>query len=98
VPESRFARWTVARPGIVATLTVKHLQDRIDAKARKIHCYKKNKNIEEIWLLMVADRRRPSQKLLRPSDIPLESLSSPFTKTFYYCYATDELPIELCSA
>jgi hypothetical protein len=97
VPESRFARWTVARPGIVATLTVKHLQDRIDAKAKKIHGYKKNKNIEEIWLLMVADRRRPSQKLLRPSDLPLESLSRPFARTFYYCYAADDLPVELCS-
>jgi hypothetical protein len=97
VPESRFARWTVPRPGIVATLTVKHLQDRIDAKAKKLNGYKKNKNIEEIWLLMVADRMRPSQKLLRRSDLPLDSLSSPFAKTFYYCYAADELAVELLS-
>jgi hypothetical protein len=97
VPESRFARWTVARAGFVANLTVKHLQDRIDAKAKKLPGYKKNNNTEEHWLLMVADRRRPSQKLLRRSDLRLESLSSPFARTFYYCYAADELPVELQS-
>lgn len=95
VPESRFARWAVARAGFVANLTAKHLQDRIDDKVKKLNGYKKNETIEEIWLLMVADRRLPSQKLLRPSDLPLESLSSPFAKTFYYCYAADELAIEL---
>lgn len=36
-----FARWTVARPGLVATLTPKHLQEVIDKKAKKINGYKK---------------------------------------------------------
>ena len=61
VPDLRFARWTVARPGLVATLTRKHLQEVIDKKAEKINAYKKR--AEEIWLLIVADRTRPSQKL-----------------------------------
>jgi hypothetical protein len=95
VPEKRFARWTVARAGLVANLTPYHLQDRINLKARKLKSYRKNQNIEEIWLLMVADRTRPSQMLLRRSDLQLESLSSPFAKTFYYCYAADESAVEL---
>src|ERR1035438_2986965 len=48
-----FARWTVARPGLVATLTPKHLQEVIDKKAKKINGYKKK--AEEIWLLIFAD-------------------------------------------
>jgi hypothetical protein len=95
VPVKRFAHWTVMRPGIVANLTPNDLQDRINLKARKLKSYRKNKSIQEIWLLMVADRMRPSQRLHRRSDFPLESLSSPFAKTFYYCYADDEPVIEL---
>jgi hypothetical protein len=87
--------WSVMRPGIVANLTPKHLQDRIDEKASKIDGYKRNRNLEEIWLLMVADRTRPSQKLQRRLDLPLDSLSSPFVRTFYYCYPTDEPVVEL---
>ena len=89
VPERRFARWTVARAGIVATLSPEHLQDSIDKKARKINGYKKY--AEETWLLIVADRTRPSQKFSIPPDFPLDSLSSPFAKTFYYCYAAEEV-------
>ncbi|MGB8477977.1 MAG: hypothetical protein WCE63_03940 [Acidobacteriaceae bacterium] len=95
VPEERFAPWKVERAGLVASLTLKHLQDRINLKAQKLSGYKKNKNFEEIWLLMVADRTRPSQMLLRRSDLPIELLSSPFAKTFYYCYSSDESVVEL---
>lgn len=84
VPERRFARWTVARPGLVASLTPKHLQEVIDKKAKKISVYKKIE--EEIWLLIVADRTRPSQRFSAAPDFPLDSVSSPFTKTFYYDY------------
>jgi hypothetical protein len=89
VPELRFARWTVARPGLVATLTPKHLQEVIDRKAKKINGYKKV--AEEIWLLIVADRTRPSQKFSVAPDFPLDSISSPFAKTFYYGYVSDEV-------
>jgi hypothetical protein len=92
VPKPRFARWTVARAGLVATLTPKHLQDVIDKKAKKINGYKKSS--EEIWLLIVTDRRLPSQKFTRPLHFPLDSLSSPFARTFYYSYAGDEGVIE----
>jgi len=89
VPELRFARWTVARPGLVATLTPKHLQEVIDKKAKKINGYKKV--AEEIWLLIVADGTRSSQKFSVMPDFPLDSISSPFAKTFYYGYVSDEV-------
>lgn len=95
VPEKRFAHWKVMRPGIVAKLTPKHLQDRIDHKAQKLKGYSKNKTFEEIWLLMAADRTHPSQMLHHGSDFPSESLSSPFDKTFYFCDAPDEPVITL---
>jgi len=82
VPELRFARWTVARPGLVAPLTPKRLQEAIDKKATKINAYKKH--AEEIWLLIVADRTLPSQMFSVAPDFPLDSVSSPFAKTFYY--------------
>lgn len=89
VPEQRFARWSVARAGLVATLACKHLQEAIDKKAKKISAYKKY--AEEIWLLIVADRTRPSGKFSVTPDFPLDSISSPFTRTFYYGYAVEEV-------
>jgi hypothetical protein len=89
VSELRFARWTVARPGLVATLTPKHLQEVIDKKAKKINGYKKV--AEEIWLLIVADGTRSSQKFSVMPDFPLDSISSPFAKTFYYGYVSAEV-------
>jgi len=85
--KDRFAQWTVARPGLVAPLTPKHLQEAIDKKAKKIDSYKKC--AEEIWLLIVANRTLPSQMLYVAPDFSLDSVSSPFTKTFYYGYPVE---------
>jgi hypothetical protein len=90
VPE-RFARWTVATPGFAVTLTPKHLQEAIGEKAKKISDYQKYAGTEEIWLLMVADRTRPSQRLFVTPDFPLDSVHSPFTKTFYCDYVHKEV-------
>jgi hypothetical protein len=87
VAKLHLARWIVARAGFVHTLTAKHLQDRIDSKAKKINGYKKN--TEEIWLLIVADRTLPSQKFMLSPSFPLDSLSSRFARTFYYGYGAD---------
>ena len=95
VPERRFARWEPTKAGIVTNLTPEHLQDRIDLKAQKLSNYRKNKEFSEIWLLMVADRTRPSQKLHHTLGHSLYSVSSPFDKTFYYCHASDEPVVEL---
>jgi hypothetical protein len=88
VPELRFARWTVARAGWVATLPPERLQEEIDKKTEKINACKKR--AEGIWLLIVADRTRPSQMLSVTPESPLNSVSSPFTKTFYYGHAAEE--------
>jgi hypothetical protein len=89
VPEPRFARWSPNSAGLVSILTPARLQEEIDKKASKINTYKKR--AEEIWLLIVADRTRSSQKFSVMPDFPLDSISSPFTKTFYYGYVSDEV-------
>ena len=89
VPDLRFARWNVARAGLVAGLTPKHLQEVIDKKAEKISAYKKY--AEEIWLLIVADRTRPSQKFFVTPDFPLDLVTSPFTKTYFCSYVAEEV-------
>jgi len=93
VPDKQFARWTVSRAGLVATLTQRHLQNAINRKKEKLNEYRVK--AYEIWLLMFIDRGRPSQMLQTPQNFPLESLSSPFDKTFYYCYGTSDPVIEL---
>lgn len=91
VPELRFARWSPTNNsvGFVSTLTPERLQEEIDKKASRISAYKKR--AEEIWLLIVADRTRSSQKFSVMPDFPLDSISSPFAKTFYYGYVSDEV-------
>src|ERR1035437_3439845 len=89
VPELRFARWSPNRAGLVSTLTPARLQEEIDKKASRINAYKKR--AEETWLLIVADRTRSSQKFSVMPDFPLDSISNPFAKTFYYGYGSDEV-------
>jgi hypothetical protein len=89
VPELRFAHWTVVKAGLVATLTPEYLQAEIDKKAKKINIYRKK--AEEIWLLIVADPTQLSQKFYIPTDFPIGSVSSHFTKTFYYGCAAEEV-------
>ena len=91
VPKLRFAQWSPTNNsvGLVATLTPERLQEEIDKKASRINAYKKR--AEEIWLLIVADRTRSSQKFSVMPDFPLDSISSPFAKTFYYGYVSDEV-------
>jgi hypothetical protein len=89
VPELRFAHWTVVKAGLVATLTPEYLQAEIDKKAKKINTYRKK--AEEIWLLIVADPTQLSQKFSVPTEFPISSISSPFTRTFYYGYAAEDV-------
>ncbi len=83
VPE-RFARWSPNSAGLVFPLAPARLQEEIDQKVPKLNAYKEC--AEEIWLLIVADRTRSSQKISIMPDFPLDSISSPFAKTFYYDY------------
>jgi len=89
--KDRFAQWTVARPSLVAPLTPKHLQEAINMKAKKINSYKEGAGTEEIWLLIVADHTLPSRRFHVAPDFPLDSVSSPFTKTFYCDFVHKEV-------
>jgi hypothetical protein len=89
VPELRFARWSPNSAGLVSTLTPARLQEEIDQKVPKLNAYREC--AEEIWLLIVADRTRSSQKISVMPGFPLSSISSPFAKTFYYDYVSDEV-------
>jgi len=96
-PDLRFARWSPNRGGWVSALTPERLQEEIDKKASKIDAYKRR--AEEIWLLIVADRTRSSQKFSIGADFPLDSISSPFAKTFYYdCVHGKVLSFEVIKA
>jgi hypothetical protein len=94
VPELRFARWTVPKVGLVHKLTARHLQDRIAAKEEKMKHYTRDR--DEVWLLMAADTRSTSQKFFHPLDFPPEAISSPFSRTFYFCYGADQPVVEFC--
>ncbi len=87
--KDRFAQWTVARPGLMAPLTPKHLREVIDKKAKKFNSYKKVACTEEIWLLIIGDGTLPSRMFYVAPDFPLDSVSSPFAKTFYYGYPAE---------
>jgi len=87
--KDRFAWWQVARPGLVAPLTPKRLQEVIENKAKKIGVYRKV--AEQIWLLIFVDRTQPSQMFSVAPGFPLDSVSSPFTRTFYCDYVAKEV-------
>jgi hypothetical protein len=82
VAERHRARWSPNSAGLVSPLTPARLQEEIDIKASRINAYKER--AEEVWLLIVVDRTRSSQKFSVMPDFPLDSISSPFAKTFYY--------------
>lgn len=79
---AHLARWTAEGAGVIASLNASRIQKEIDKKAFKLDAYKKW--AREIWLLMVADRTRPSQLFSLTPDFNVESISSPFAKTFYF--------------
>lgn len=88
VPE-QFAEWSHNRAGTVCPLTRARIQEEIDKKAPKIDEYKKRS--QEIWLLIVADRTRTSQRFSVGPDFSWDSICSPFAKTFYYDLVSDEV-------
>jgi len=84
VPSFDMAHWSVARAGWVAPLTLATLQERIDAKAKRLSRYKDA--IAANWLLIVADARRPSSQIEAKSDFNAQAVLSPFKRTFFYRY------------
>ena len=89
VPDSRFAHWSPNSAGTVSFRTVERIQEAINAKASRLNAY--TERAEEIWLLIVSDCTRLSQKFYVSPDLPFASISSPFARTFYYSVVSGEV-------
>jgi len=82
VPTFGMAHWGVARAGWVAPLTPAPLQERIDAKAKRLPTYQNA--IAENWLLLVADAMKPSGLIEAKPDFDAQAVLSPFSRTFFF--------------
>lgn len=84
VPDQEFVHWVVPRAGWVHSLTAALLQARIDQKASRIETYRSATS--ENWLLIVADRTKPSQLFDAGDQLIGCSIRSPFDRTYYFGY------------
>lgn len=82
IPNFDMAHWGVARAGWVAPLIAAPLQERIDAKAKRLSKYQDA--IAENWLLIVADAMKPSSLIEAKADFDAKAVLSPFNRTFFY--------------
>lgn len=82
VPDQEFAHWVVPRAGWVHPLTDALLQASIDRKASRIETYRSA--TAESWLLIVADRTKPSQLFDAGGHLDGCTLRSPFDRTYYF--------------
>lgn len=84
VPSPEMAHWAVARAGWAASLTGRALQERIEEKAKRLPVYQSV--VPENWLLLVADRTRPSQLFDLDAELDSRAVTSPFSRAFFYGY------------
>lgn len=84
VPSAEMAHWTVARAGWAAPLTTKVLLDRVEEKAKRLSAYQSV--VPENWLLIVADRTRPSQLFDLDAELDASAVATPFSRAFFYGY------------
>lgn len=84
VPSYDMGHWDVARAGWVASLSPESLQERIEAKAKRLLEYKNI--IPENWLLVVADAMKPSSSIEASKEFDHNAVTSPFSRTFFYRY------------
>jgi hypothetical protein len=84
VPSKKYANWSSPRAGWVACLTSEEIGKRISAKAVKLSEYKKS--ADQVWLLIVADRTRPSQMFEHRGAFDPTALKHPFERAYYYSY------------
>jgi len=82
VPCFSMAHWSVASAGWVAPLTSASLQARIDAKAERLRRY--STVTADVWLLVVADSMRPSSLIEAKPKFEIQTIVSPFSRTFFY--------------
>jgi hypothetical protein len=84
VPSLELSHWTVVRAGWAAPLTAEAIQARIAEKSARLPKYQET--VRENWLVVVADATRPSQLFESDPQFDASSISSPFSRTFFYSY------------
>ena len=89
VPDVRMAHWTAAKAGWAANLTSELLQNCINEKSGKLPSYEIV--VPENWLVMIANAMKPSQLFAASPSFERHSISSPFSRTFYYNYPGRDL-------
>lgn len=82
VPEHQLGRWDIPRAGWVHSLTTEIVQSAISSKSSKLCRYLEG--ADDVWLLLVADRLYPSQKLEFDSSFATDLIRSPFGMTFLF--------------
>ncbi len=75
-------QWTEAGAGWVAPLTRQHIEERIEAKAKRLPKYRNV--IAENWLVIATKGSSPSQFFNRDSLQSLGSFASPFERTYFF--------------
>lgn len=84
VPSAEMAHWAVARAGWAAPLTMKILLDRVEEKAKRLSAYQAV--VPENWLLLIADRTKPSQLFDLNAELDASAVATPFSRAFFYGY------------
>ncbi|HEU0046661.1 MAG TPA: hypothetical protein VFQ43_03520 [Nitrososphaera sp.] len=84
VPTYEMAHWRIARVGWASPVTVDALQFRINEKSRRLLTYRNI--VSENWLVIVADRTKPSGLFHAKPNFDPRGISSPFSRTFLYLY------------
>jgi len=84
VPTYDLASWRIARAGWSAGLTADTVQSSVNQKAARLVTYQEA--IAENWLVIVADRTKPSGMFRMKPDFDFRQISSPFARTFLYLY------------
>lgn len=89
VPELEFASWVVDRAGWHGKLTQAMLQDCVDKKAKRLDSY--SEIVPVNWLVIVADRSKPSHLLDPETGLDWARVESPFDRTYFFSYPVPEL-------
>lgn len=75
--------WQISEASWVAPLTASVLQERVDAKTRRLTDYRLN-GYPEYWLLICADPLNPACRFEPARDFDPATITSPFDRTFFY--------------
>lgn len=94
VPNPRHAYWDSPKAGWPASLSREDLNERIVAKSSLLTDYRDA--VSRIWLLIVADRRKPSQMFEYEGTFDPSTLEHPFDRAYYYSFP-DNLILKLGS-